>query len=80
MSSSMFTHLSACIKWVSAQEGCVSCLRECVHGLPQQCVWFFHGVMRVMDWHYHPSHEHTEHAGNDTDPHFGIGHFDARLP
>eukprot|EP00969_Alexandrium_andersonii_P029628 1293337-Alexandrium_andersonii.AAC.1 len=47
-------------------------------GVFVQCERLFHGFMRIMMWH--PSHEHSEHAGHGTDPHCGIGRFDPRLP
>eukprot|EP00969_Alexandrium_andersonii_P185751 8207694-Alexandrium_andersonii.AAC.1 len=80
MNSSKFIHISASIKWVSAQRGCVPCLCECAQGVSQQCARMFHGFMRFTSQHYHATHQHAEHVGYATDPHFGIGHFDARLP
>eukprot|EP00969_Alexandrium_andersonii_P220295 9729155-Alexandrium_andersonii.AAC.1 len=62
MSSSKFQHVSACVQWVSAQEGCMPCVRECWSGARAKCEWFFCGFMRLMMWH--PSHEHSEHTGH----------------
>eukprot|EP00969_Alexandrium_andersonii_P143613 6350134-Alexandrium_andersonii.AAC.1 len=69
MNSSKFTHISSGVKWVRDQEGCMPCVRECVRGASQQCVRLMSVVMGYMDWHFHPPHEHAEHAGYDSDPH-----------
>eukprot|EP00969_Alexandrium_andersonii_P074062 3266409-Alexandrium_andersonii.AAC.1 len=77
MSSSKFQHVSACVQWVSVQEGCVPCVRECLSGARAKCERFVYGLTRFM---MHPSHEHAERTGHGIDPHSGIGHFDPRLP
>eukprot|EP00969_Alexandrium_andersonii_P291392 12880104-Alexandrium_andersonii.AAC.1 len=61
MSSSKFQHVSACVQWVSVQEGCLPCVRGCLSGVRAKCEWFAYGFMQFMT---HPSHEHGERTGH----------------